>query len=206
MEKNIEENIKELFLTKAQLYMREYVSDKFLEEMSLESYRDIITQRLLFGIKAYVWSREVHEEIIDHITYPENWKESLKERFLPSFLKKKYPVKYHRETVKIHHNHMCPHFNLDGLHKHIAFMSMDEPYEYPEIKPQKSIIKQMDEILNQCYIDNRKPIRWKINPRYYDLLNDEMFSISNVHGMMKDFRNIPIEIDMSAFDIHLIEE
>jgi hypothetical protein len=55
------------------------------------------------------------------VKYPSDWKESLKERFLPYWLKKRFPVKYTEKSVY----KVCPHIDTkfrDNPHIHLNFL------------------------------------------------------------------------------------
>jgi hypothetical protein len=55
------------------------------------------------------------------IKYPANWKESLKERFLPRFLKSRFPIIYEERAIY----KVCPHINTkfsDNPDVHLKFL------------------------------------------------------------------------------------
>jgi len=55
------------------------------------------------------------------VSYPENWKESFKERWFPQWLKTHYPIKYTEKSVY----KVCPHIDIkfrDNPNPHLAFL------------------------------------------------------------------------------------
>lgn len=59
-------------------------------------YIDDIAEGLILSLKARIYGTKRQ---IDYISYPANWKEAIKERFLPKWVKKIFPVKY--KNIKI---------------------------------------------------------------------------------------------------------
>lgn len=82
-------------LIKHKLQQKVYLLNDFLQNMGVDVYIDSIFYNIVAEFRYEILGRTMQE-----IKYPANWVESLKERFLPLFLLKKYPIKYriHRVT------------------------------------------------------------------------------------------------------------
>jgi hypothetical protein len=62
------------------------------------------------------------------VKYPSDWKESLKERFLPYWLKKHFPVKYTEKAIY----KVCPHIDTkfsDNPNIHLRFLDSIQSLE-----------------------------------------------------------------------------
>ena len=66
-----------------------------LSSIELVSYVEMIGNDLVFELKTWILGQQ---KTIEIIKYPLNWIEALKERWLPPWLLKKYPVKYIEKT------------------------------------------------------------------------------------------------------------
>ena len=68
----------------------------------------------------------VASEVIAFYKFPLDWREALKERFAPSWFKKRWPIRYHQINVEVHY----PKVSLP-LHEHYIHIEyrFDEPEE-----------------------------------------------------------------------------
>jgi len=69
------------------------------DALEVNQIEEMIAQQMLMEIRYKIYGCDIKE-----IKYPANWKEALKERFLPKFLKKKFVVKYTTFVV----SHLLP--------------------------------------------------------------------------------------------------
>lgn len=84
-----------------ELMMEEIKASRMVAAGALDASRMNLTAKhvsfgLLYELNYFVYGREVGETTIK---YPQNWIETLKERFFPDFLLKKFPVK--NKEIKI---------------------------------------------------------------------------------------------------------
>ena len=107
------ENIRnECKLTKHKFQQKVYLLDDFLHSMDVDVYIDFVFNNVVAEFRNEILGRTIQE-----IKYPENWIESLKERFAPKVLLKKYPVKY-----KIHHvNEYYPYISMPNEQVYVRF-------------------------------------------------------------------------------------
>ena len=121
-----------LELEKIRFAVAKRVSLSFLENLEIEHYTDFITDSFTNILKWWVWGKQVTEnEYVEsniEIKYPETWWDAFKERWLPNFLLKRYPVKYiefDTPRIIIHKTyHVCPHINQKfPSASHISFLT-----------------------------------------------------------------------------------
>ena len=65
------------------------MSKKLIERMKLEKVDDLFATKAIYLVHDFVYGHQ-----LDTIKYPLNWKEAFKERWLPRWLLKAFPVKY----------------------------------------------------------------------------------------------------------------
>lgn len=75
-------------MTKLARFVEMRLSKEFLD-VEVEKSFDPLSHAFVMSIRAHLLS-DSHMTI----SYPKNWKESLKERFMPNFLRRWFPVKY----------------------------------------------------------------------------------------------------------------
>ena len=68
---------------------------KWLREPKVDAYIDSVTGHLRLTLYGYVWGKNADDIFI---SYPSDWWQAIKDRWLPKWAKKRWPV---RETV--HH-------------------------------------------------------------------------------------------------------
>lgn len=112
--------IEELVLKKIKFGICQSVSESFLQDIKFETYHNVLSDQLMSQLTYWVLGRETHKQVVDSVTYPASWKEALKERFYPDFLKKRFPVKFIHRNVEVHHFHVCPHINVKFENDEIA--------------------------------------------------------------------------------------
>lgn len=80
----------------------------------IEAFEDNLLNMVFLKAKSFFVSyRNKEKKTID---IPSNWKESFKEEYFPSFLKKKFPIKYKKIVVEYETINICPHL-LDEVPK-----------------------------------------------------------------------------------------
>ena len=87
---------------------------------------DILVQKcvheeIVYKLSTYILGLQA-EKIVWHVSYPQDWWEALKERFAPSWLRKRYPVKYtERHFEERKYAKVCPHLTCDPEKDHVRF-------------------------------------------------------------------------------------
>lgn len=101
MDKNIIIGVKTVFLQRI-------LDEKILcGDVSIEATKNLIANQWILTMKASVLGNTLY----DHkVTYPKDWKEALKERWLPRWMLKKYPVEYTTHHYMI--EELYPHLNV----------------------------------------------------------------------------------------------
>lgn len=82
---------------------------------------DDVAEVLFFKLQSYIEGIE-KEKIIVYRKYPKNWVESLKERFLPKFLLKKFPIKYEEIDINVSRFIIYPHFEYENASLHFEWI------------------------------------------------------------------------------------
>lgn len=88
-------------LKRESFHIREFVADSFLERFPGGEI-DIATQRGIFGglefkLSAYILSQPLCDV---KITYPATWADAVRERFLPTWMRRWFPVHYNEVEIK----------------------------------------------------------------------------------------------------------
>jgi hypothetical protein len=86
---------KEIILNKMQVEIQKVITDEFLD--SSVDIIDYLPNAILLNIRGYLWGES---QTVATKRFPSDWKEWFKERWFPSWLKRKFPVKYQEWTVK----------------------------------------------------------------------------------------------------------
>ena len=94
----VEENhFEKVALEKLKCRVRGMISKRQLEgAFDCFTFVDHKADSLVLEIESEILGKELPE-----LRFPTNWKEALKERFLPQFLKKKFPVKYCVVNIRV---------------------------------------------------------------------------------------------------------
>lgn len=79
--------VRELFLQK----LKRAGEIEFQEEMFLNPAYDEALGKVVVGIAAQIAAKVVEPECV---RYPDGWWQAVKERFLPGFLERRFPVRY----------------------------------------------------------------------------------------------------------------
>jgi hypothetical protein len=109
-----------------QIAMNQYLPQSqfegLYERMTIEERADILMRGMVYTLSTYV-AANVHEDY-QTIQYPEGWWEAFKEEHFPSWLKARYPVKYHTERIKVSTSRMCPHVSTGSrnIREHLTWM------------------------------------------------------------------------------------
>lgn len=69
----------------------------------------------LIAGKVYEWPRET-------VRVPEDWWQAARERWLPNWWIRRWPVKYRTITVRWEVRHICPHVNIVAHDAHIRWL------------------------------------------------------------------------------------
>jgi len=69
-----------------------------LKDIFFDISHDLLADTLFVTFVQKLAAAKIGTEVIK---YPENWKEALKERWFPEWMKKKYPVRYKKFDVRV---------------------------------------------------------------------------------------------------------
>lgn len=86
-----------------------------------ELFAEEIGGLLVFKLSTHIQSLE-KDKFCYYTKYPKNWIESLKERFLPGFILKYFPVKYEIIDIKVNRFIVCPHIDSNRYEDHFKWM------------------------------------------------------------------------------------
>ena len=116
-------------LEKIQFGIQQMISRALMDDMRYESVEDVATGSIIKQLTFYLWGNKVNVEEYDtEKVYPATMWEELKRDFCPSWLKRKFPVRYSRDIThhKETHWHICPHLNYKDDRKHLDFMMLND--------------------------------------------------------------------------------
>lgn len=68
-----------------------YANVELIEDRGAEWTRDKIFDRMCYNLHAYIFGQKLAYQ---EVKYPANWKEAVKERFAPKWLRTRWPVRY----------------------------------------------------------------------------------------------------------------
>lgn len=89
-----------LTLTKELFYNRQHISRKQIEKIG-ESHIHLRLLEMAENLELIIRKEIYGNPLCDYnVSYPSNWVEALKDRWLPNFIRKYWPVKYERIEVK----------------------------------------------------------------------------------------------------------
>jgi len=85
-----ENELNGVLLEKARLCLLSYVPEDYFDDLQISTHATWTGEVVIRALKTAL----VHKINNSRIQHPENWKEALKERWLPEWVKKKFPVRY----------------------------------------------------------------------------------------------------------------
>jgi len=90
---------------------------------------DITTGNLLVQLEAHILSLP-EERLEIHRRWPANWIEAVKDRWLPRWLKRRWPVRYeYLDVDRTIYKAVCPHLKADPQQTHLHFLLKPEETE-----------------------------------------------------------------------------
>ena len=114
--------MKQIVLERMKFAMQTYISTELLDDMHPEVldshvWLDVIAQRVVFDLRAHILSNKIHQA-----RWPTDWKEAVKERFAPGWMKRRWPVRY--ETLDIYR--LYPHLAVPRGRDRVFLWSNEE--------------------------------------------------------------------------------
>jgi len=76
-------------------------------DVAVTQHLSFMSDDIVFRIKQEVWGREVQRQ---DVRYPADWREAVKERWLPEWAKRRWPVRY--VQVSLVARELYPHMSL----------------------------------------------------------------------------------------------
>lgn len=105
---------KHLTLEKFLIYYKKAYSYKNLNhnEYTLSAYIDLEVDRIIAQVNKYVWSEHL-ESPIAIVQIPSTWWQHFKQDKFPTWLIKKFPVKYDQERIEFERRVIYPRMPID---------------------------------------------------------------------------------------------
>jgi len=126
------QKIEQITLEKIKYGLKKYISPAQLRDLKVKSYKDDFTNSIVVEIRDFVYGRKIKKEVTKVVRYPSNWVQAVKERFLPEFIRRRFPVKYKCINAVTVHYHICPHLNVVSQGEHLNFLAGREKEEEKE--------------------------------------------------------------------------
>lgn len=100
--------------------------ETFLSVADISIIEDEVARQFIYKLDGYFWELDHLEE--KEITYPTNWWEAFKAEYFPEWLRKIYPIKYTKVTIKA--KAFLPEFSRQ-MPGHKMVIVLEEPqYDY----------------------------------------------------------------------------
>lgn len=130
------QQFQQIVLDRIRFHLQQMVSDcqlNSLRDAEVYARVDQWAKALVFGLEVAVPGRIVsQEEAVDHFQSkaPADWWQSFRERWLPRWWLKRWPVKYRVEeksvvTKTVVYN-VCPHLHVQGNERHLQFLLREQ--------------------------------------------------------------------------------
>lgn len=125
-------DVQRILLEKINYKFSKNFANCYLQDTELIKSIDEFTNQFIVTLKYSLYGQRsiVEEDTIEEtVSYPSNWKESLKERFAPSWFLRKYPV--NKITVPVlkktinRITKVCPHIATKSNQEHLKFFVLD---------------------------------------------------------------------------------
>lgn len=98
----------------------------FLDFKCIERLAEPLAYEFVYQLDAYLNGKQQEVEHTE-ITYPIDWFEAFKERWLPVWLLKKYPVKYQTHKIVTKITKICPHLDVpNDVQSHLVWLMREE--------------------------------------------------------------------------------
>jgi hypothetical protein len=91
-----------------------------LPRIELQTIMDTTKQAMAYSMRAYLLAMPL--ETVS-AKWPANWLEALKDRFLPAWMKRRFPIRYQSIEKKLF-GPICPHQPCDDASKHFQWLQM----------------------------------------------------------------------------------
>lgn len=119
-------------------------SEMFRKNLLYAEMRDEAIKQIIYRLRFELFG--IHRQVEKEIKRPLDWREAIKERFFPVWLKKKFPVKFETIGVLIKVDKLCPHLNVAGYDNHIAWLANNITHEN-DWKTDKSVPDYLHETI-----------------------------------------------------------
>lgn len=93
---DLEASIQQVTLEKIRLGMSKAIDQNILLGVNSDTYIDHMTRQAVVSIQGYLFGEKLKGKIVKH---PRDWWQALKERWLPAWALKRWPVEYTIHTV-----------------------------------------------------------------------------------------------------------
>jgi hypothetical protein len=103
------------------------IAPSWHSDISFAVERDIARTRLLAQLQTYAVGM-VSERIIIHKQWPADWWQAVRERWLPAWWLRRWPVRY--EFLDINrplYARVCPHVAIEHKNTHLEWLAKAEP-------------------------------------------------------------------------------
>lgn len=73
-----------------------------IQNLRVSVHRDLYEHQVLYALHTLIPAESMKKETHTfEVSYPSDWKQALKKRFFPMWLKKRYPIKYKKITKRV---------------------------------------------------------------------------------------------------------
>lgn len=117
---------KSIKLEKFKYYLTKKLYETLFEsEVDLETVATFAADEILINIKYAIYGEKLN---VEYISYPQDWWEGFKERWFPTWLLERYPVKYTVHTIKFMVQY--PEFRPAHLGQQVLTWMVEEETRY----------------------------------------------------------------------------
>lgn len=111
---------------------RELELKTFRTQQTVESIADIphVRESMTMSMESHIWGDDYKSRVVD--TYHKDWKEVLKDKFLPQWLKRKFPIAMVEVKVDLMELYPDMRVELADQQRHMRVSVTKSNYQWPK--------------------------------------------------------------------------
>lgn len=91
--------------------------------LSFDAAIEMVTEEMVVTLEATVLGSGPWEEDVEWIYPYEDWWQAFKDRWFPTWLKKRYPVRTTETLIATNRYNVCPHIVIELPNAHLSYLA-----------------------------------------------------------------------------------